>query len=122
MKYIISAGILLITVIQSGCYYDKQPIAVSTPCDTSAVTYSGIVKPIMASVCYGCHSGTTPAGNIKLDQYGPVRNVAMSQSGLLLGVIRHTPGYDPMPKSGGQMNQCNINKIAIWIANGAPNN
>ena len=123
MKYLLIVAFIFLTVSQYGCYYDKQDLLVQPiPCDTTQVTYSGTVKPILASICYACHSGTAPAGNIKLDQYGPVRSVALSTNGLLLGVISHTPGYDAMPKSGGKLNDCNIQKIAIWIHAGAPNN
>ncbi len=124
MKYFTIVFISLIVFSQSGCYYDNKDLLVQpAPCDTSSVaTYSGSVKPILESVCYGCHSGPVPAGNIKLDNYGPVRNVATSANNLLLGVINHTPGYTPMPKSGGKLNDCDIKKITKWIAGGALNN
>ena len=91
------------------------------PCDTTrAATYSGGVKPILSSVCTRCHSGVNPAGYIRLDAYGPVKNMAVS--GLLLGVIRHDPGFLEMPKDGGKLSDCDIDKITKWIAAGEPNN
>ena len=122
MKYVLALLFLIITIFGSGCYYDnKDLLVIPAPCDTTrAATYSGGVKPILSSVCTGCHSGSSPAGNIKLDQWGPVRNVAVS--GLLLHVIKHDPGFVEMPKNGGILNDCDISKITKWIAAGEPNN
>ena len=123
MKYIAIILIFFI-VAASGCYYDNKNLLIQpAPCDSTAIaTYSGSVQPILASVCYGCHSGSAPAGSIKLDQYGPVRNIAVGTNSLLLGVINHGTGYDAMPKSGGKLNDCDIMKITKWIAAGALNN
>ena len=122
MKSFFIAFFSLTAFFGSGCYYDnKDLLTIPAPCDTTrAATYSGGVKPILSSICTGCHSGAAAAGSIKLDQYGPVRNVATS--GLLLHVIQHDPGYSAMPKNGGKLTDCDINKITQWIAAGEPNN
>ena len=109
-------------IFGQGCYYDKaNPLMMPPPCDTTrAATYSGDLKPLLSSVCTGCHSGSAPAGNVKLDQYGPVRD--MASFGLLLHVIKHDTGYSAMPKNGGKLNDCSISLISRWIAAGMPNN
>ena len=119
MKYLLFCVLLAFSTI--GCYYDRRDILIeNTPCDSTIITYSGKVLPILSSVCVSCHSGSAPASGIKLDQYGSVRGVALG--GLLLGVINHDPAYPAMPKNGGKLSDCNINIITKWIAAGAPNN
>lgn len=124
MKYIMIAFVLLIVFTQSGCYYDNKDLLLQpTTCDTAATaTYSGSVKPILYSVCYGCHTGPAPAGYISLDDYNIVRSLSIGTNSFLLGVINHTPGFDAMPKNGGKLNECEIHKITKWIAAGALNN
>lgn len=90
-------------------------------CDTTMqATYSSGVKPILSSQCTSCHSGPNPAGYIGLEQFTTVKSLAAS--GLIMHVIKHDPGYLAMPKNGGKLNDCDINKIAKWIAAGEPNN
>jgi hypothetical protein len=107
----------------SSCYYDVEdqlypPVG---SCDSSAVTYSGTVAPVLQSNgCTSCHSGGAPSGNISLASYSDVRIVA--QNGRLYGAISHTAGFAPMPQGGNKMSDCTINKIKAWIDAGAPNN
>ncbi|WP_187262973.1 hypothetical protein [Pontibacter beigongshangensis] len=90
------------------------------PCDTTAVTYSATVRPILAANCYSCHSSADPSGGVVLDTHAGVSQPA--GSGKLLGVISHAPGFVPMPQSGGKLSDCNITKIRQWIEAGAPDN
>jgi len=104
------------------CYYDNvedlypQPL----PCDTTNITFSGTVWPIINNNCTGCHSGSAPSGNISLTNYSKIS--AAANNGKLLGVIRHEQGYPPMPKGGGKLSNCNITQIENWVNNGTPGN
>ncbi len=88
-------------------------------CDTTAVTYSGSVQPILQSLCTTCHSGNPPQGGIDLSTYASVK--ARVAGGSLVGVIEHQPGFSPMPKDGNKLSACNIAKIKKWVALGAKN-
>ena len=113
--------ILLGFLTLSSCYNDNyQTLYPSGLCDTSQVTYSKDVWPVISARCTGCHSGAAPLGNIALENYNDV--VASANSGKLLGSIRHDAGYFPMPKDGTKLNNCDIAKIEKWVKNGAPNN
>ena len=115
--------IFIITLTISSCYYDKEDLInpVNANCDLNAVTYQGTVVALLQSNgCLGCHSGSTPSGNISLAGHNNVKVVA--QNGKLYGVINHSPGYSPMPQGGNKMNSCAINKIKAWIDAGSPNN
>lgn len=91
-------------------------------CDTTNVTFSGSVMPLMSLKCTGCHSGSTPSGSIALTNYAQVK--AAVTNGKLVGSILHQSGYFAMPYPTGSplMPACDIRKVQIWIANGALNN
>ena len=89
-------------------------------CDTTNVTFSSSVWPILETNCVGCHSGVTPAGDIPITNYNEV--VTIANNGKLLGVIGHETGFSPMPKNGAKLADCKIKEIEIWIADGTPNN
>ena len=106
------------------CYYDNEEAlypVVNTACDTTNVTFSGSVAPILANNCLSCHSNSSAAslGNgIRLEDYADVK----ANSGRISGAIKHTGGYSPMPKNGGMLKPCLITQIDIWIGNGMPDN
>lgn len=125
MKKIINLSIVLFIFLSIiGCYYDKAELIYNVnnaTCDTTAVKYSTDVVGILTGSCYACHSGTAGAGaGIKLDNYTSLKTYV--NNGKLKASITHTAGASPMPKGGGKLNDCSINKIVAWINNGAPNN
>lgn len=89
-------------------------------CDATVFTYSGVVKPLIDTKCVGCHSATSPGGNINLSTYAGVRAVALN--GKLYGSIAQLAGYSPMPKSSPKLSDCEITQVQRWVAAGAPNN
>ncbi|HTX88659.1 MAG TPA: c-type cytochrome domain-containing protein [Bacteroidales bacterium] len=92
----------------------------STVCDTSNVTYSGTINPILQQSCVGCHSGTAPSGGIDLSTYNGV--YAVATNGYLLSAVNWVPGFSPMPKNGNKLPACELTQIRIWVNAGAPNN
>ena len=117
----ITAGIFLGLIFLSGCYYDKTEILYpQTACDTATITYSNTINPLISSFCNGCHGGATPSAAIKLDTYAGVKQQV--DNGRLWGAVSHSTNFSPMPKGGAQLNTCNLTKIRLWIAAGAPNN
>jgi hypothetical protein len=88
-----------------------------TDCDTVNVTYSGTVKPILQTNCYGCHSGATPPKGLNLTLFNAVKTVA--SNGKLAGVISHAPGFPQMPQGASKLPDCSIAKIKAWINKGA---
>ncbi len=89
-----------------------------TPCDTTNITYSGTIAPIMQSNCTGCHFSSSSTGG-SLANYASVQNAAVN--GRLIGDISHLTGYNAMPL-GGKLQDCQIIQIKKWVAAGAPNN
>jgi len=89
-------------------------------CDTTNVTFSKNVFPIIQTYCLGCHNTTNPGGGIYLRNYNDL--VASVKTGKLWGSINHDVGYFAMPKNGNKLSSCELSTFNIWITNGTPNN
>lgn len=89
-------------------------------CDTSNVTYSGTMVPILQTNCLGCHSNAGTSGGILLNTYGTVKEQV--NNGRLWGAVSWQSGFSPMPKNASQLSDCDLAKIATWISGGAVNN
>ncbi|OWY24271.1 hypothetical protein C7N43_32335 [Sphingobacteriales bacterium UPWRP_1] len=89
-------------------------------CNTVNVSYSATVKPIIQNYCGGCHSGSAPLGGVLLTNYAQISAAALS--GSLVGSLKGTAGYVPMPFQQPPLNQCYIDRIEAWVNDGAPYN
>ena len=85
----------------------------SVGCDSTNVTYTLSIEPILQIWCVSCHSGSKPANGLSLDTYDNAR--ACARGGRLMGAIRHDPGYKFMPNSGGSLSPCEIALFQKWI-------
>lgn len=94
----------------------------SPGCDTTGMTYSVNIKPILSTNCYGCHGAASyqTRSGINLEDFGAL--TTQVKNGNLLNSIKHTGGVTPMPLNGAQLSACDINKITDWINNGIQNN
>lgn len=85
-------------------------------CDTTKVTYTGYIQPLVAGKCQGCHGAVNPSGGLKLSTYAEVK--ASAQTGLFYGSIVHSAGVSPMPQNGAKLSNCQANKVKAWISAG----
>lgn len=106
----------------SSCYYDNEQDLYPSPpaCDTTNITYSGTVNPILQVNCNTCHNSVDQQGGIITDNYTDLQTII--NNGKFRGAINHLEGYLPMPKGGEQLNNCDLTQINLWLDNGAPNN
>jgi hypothetical protein len=126
MKRLLSAFVTFVTILffSASCYYDNEEAlypSFNSSCDTTNVTFSGKIVPILANNCLSCHSNASAAAagnNIRLQDYADVKTRATA----VTGSINHSGNYSPMPKNGGKLNACSIKLFDIWIRNGIPNN
>ena len=120
MRLWITSALIIIVFANEGCNYDK-PLLPLANCDTSIVTFSGTIKPIITANCIRCHIGPDAlnANGIVIDDYVSLKKQVPQP---LLDAILHTGNVTPMPQDGGMLDACTIAKIKIWIAAGAPNN
>lgn len=103
------------------CYYDNMEAlypTLSNSCDTTHVTFSGTIVPILSNNCYSCHSNSNSAfgANIRLEGYTNV----VTNSAKVIVSIKQT-GAKPMPPNG-KLKDCSIIQFDIWIRNGMLNN
>jgi hypothetical protein len=121
---VLFALIIIILPFCRSCYYDSEealyPSTTST-CDTTNVTFSGKISPMLANNCLSCHSNAMAGsyGNgIRLEDYADVKARATA----VQGSIKQTGSYVPMPKNGGKLKTCLIDQFDIWVRIGMPNN
>lgn len=112
--------VIIITAAVS-CYYDNEEAlypSLSSSCDTTNVTFSRTIVPILSNNCFSCHSNATSSfgGNIRLESFADVQ----VNSARLITAIKQT-GAKPMPPAG-KLKACSISQFDIWIRNGTPNN
>lgn len=103
------------------CYYDNEEAlypALSNACDTTNVTYSGTIVPILNNSCLGCHSNAATGGSIVLTSYSAV----VASGPRITGSVKQLPTFSPMPKNGGKIKACSISQWDIWVRSGMPNN
>lgn len=86
-------------------------------CDTTSVTFSGQIWPMMESYCTGCHSASAPGGGIVIADHADM--VALAENGSLMGSIRWESGYAKMP-TNQQLSDCSITQLQKWIDDGFP--
>ena len=119
MKYLTYLTFILMI---TSCAYNSEeelyPGEVS--CDTTDVSFSSDVLPIMENNCTNCHDSSNPPLGISLESYSDITDIA--GSGRLLGAIKHEAGYTPMPQGAPQLQECKIAAIEAWIKDGMPDN
>lgn len=107
-------------LLMSGCYYDNEEELYPAPddCDTTAVSFAADVQPIINNNCISCHSGNTPSGNLRLENYSQISanaNNIYNRISLPVTDVNHMP-------PGIQLDDCIILKIKTWLDNGTPDN
>jgi len=89
-------------------------------CDSTEVSFSNDIQPVIISFCQGCHSGSVPSGGIDLATYDGVKSVA--DDGRLVGAVSWAQDFEQMPQGGDQLPDCTIAQITAWVEEGALNN
>jgi uncharacterized membrane protein len=92
-------------------------------CDTTNVSYSTQVVPILQNNCYKCHQGsnTVNSGGINLGDYAHFK--VRVDNGDVRSAITHDGRVTPMPYDRvDKLPACELNTILAWIDQGAQNN
>ncbi|MDN5201379.1 hypothetical protein QQ008_08400 [Fulvivirgaceae bacterium BMA10] len=109
-------GLVLIVIGQS-CYYDnEEELYPDDNCDTSNVTFSGTVNPIIQTNCAitGCHVPGT--GRVVLQTPQQIKVIVDD------GRLEQRAVQDKDMPPTGPLNNCEITQIQTWLNAGAPNN
>jgi uncharacterized membrane protein len=91
----------------------------ASSCDTTNVTYSQKIAPLINQKCIGCHSAASATAGVDLSSYNQV--VKYGQTKQLQGTINQLPGYESklMPP-GAKLDNCNLSLVDIWLRKGMP--
>ncbi len=126
MKITIKIFFILVIAAIAGCYYDSEERLypkLYDPCDDIDVTFTITVTTILQP-CLACHSNSGVSsgegGGIRLEKYPDV--MVQINNGKLMGSVKHSKGFVPMPNGGGKLPDCEIAQLQKWIDNGSPNN
>lgn len=101
---------------------DKLAAGSSTACDTTSVSYSAAITPILQANCYSCHGSSSNGGSGGIILEGYNNLLKWAQNGYLVGNVTHAPGYVAMPYGKDKLPDCEVNKIVAWVNQGARNN
>ena len=89
-------------------------------CDTTAVTFTQTIYPLVEIKCQGCHSGNQPSSGLSLNTYADISSIALS--GAFISSVYGSDGYAQMPYNSNPLPACEADLIQAWIDEGAPNN
>jgi hypothetical protein len=124
MKYslLLLAGILLGLSLYSCEYNNEEDLYPGITCDTTQVTYSLTIAPLVAQHCLdlACHGGSADQSGLPFESYEGLKTAYTT--GRLIGALRHQSGFAFMPKNTAALPECDILKFERWVAEGAPNN
>ena len=112
--------IVAVVLLLNSCYRDSEEGLyrfAPASCDTTNVTYSAVIIPILSANCLSCHTGAGASGGVQLDTYAGIKIVA--DNGTLVNSVTYVSKGMP---SSGKMDNCSVNKIVAWVNRGALNN
>ena len=115
-------AVVILLFAVTGCYYDsEEDLYPPVSCDTSNISYSLDIVPIMATSCLNCHfNGSSIGGGLNLEGHAALK--ASAENGSLVGSVTHASGFSAMPKDASKLDECKIKKINAWVQAGSPDN
>ncbi|HWB92768.1 MAG TPA: hypothetical protein VG605_12980 [Puia sp.] len=114
-------GIGGVVLYLSSCSKESADrLAGTTTCDTTNVSYSKQIVPILEDNCYTCHQGNNPPSGIDLSDFATLQ--AHVRNGDLKSAVTHTGNVTPMPYGLPMLPSCEVNTIVAWVDQGALNN
>jgi hypothetical protein len=117
------AGITVGAVVLylSGCAKESADrLSAGSTCDTTAVSYSKQILPLLEDNCYTCHQGAAASSGIDLSNFATLQ--AHVANGDLVSAVTHTGTVTPMPYELPMLQSCEVNTIVAWVHQGALNN
>ena len=119
--------LLFAFIFIAGCYYDNLEdlypgVDFDVLNDTTTVTFSGTIQPMLNTFCWECHSNanaTLQGKGIFLENYSDIKSAA--DDGSLYGAVSWAPFYTRMPQDANKLSDIKIAQINKWVNNGAPN-
>ncbi len=97
-------------------YQNYEPCVIDT---TLQVTYTADIAPLLATNCAlgGCHNSKSRQSGLDLSTYADARKIALNDK-----LINRVTGSGSIMPPSGSLRQCDIDKLQIWVNEGALNN
>ena len=113
--------LIIFSLFNVGCYYDNIERKYNqSGCDLTSVSWTSDVKPLVDQFCVACHQGSSPAAGLLLEGYQDVKASVLQGE---FSIRINKPSSDPLKMPPNALiDSCSIEKINIWIANGALEN
>lgn len=128
-RYLVPFTLLLTSLLlTTSCYKDNEEALYEgylAACDTTAISFSDDIKPILAISCDNCHSTATApilGAGINLNDADKIAAFELQFPGRFYGSMAHVRPYSPMPKGSRKLDNCALSKIDAWVKAGTPNN
>lgn len=121
VKYTVFIFFLALILISACTYNNEEELYPTSNCDTTDMSLATDIVPILDNYnCNGCHSTVSNSGDVDLERYNDLK--IWVDNGKLLGSMQHDGTASEMPKGAPKMAQCDIDKVAAWIQQGANDN
>jgi hypothetical protein len=114
---------MALCLAMTSCYYDNvEELYPNTDCDTTDVSYTLEIRPLLDQSCSysGCHGGPTPAALLDLNDYSEVKKIA--DNGQFESRINRDVSDPQLMPPAGKLGSCQIETIEAWINQGALEN
>lgn len=111
------AFVALTIFAPTACYYDNEveQYGVSI-CDTTTLSFSQDIQPIINASCISCHS---PGGERESAPFTTYDEIKLYADG---PIVERISGIGSIMPPSGAISNCNQLKIKAWVNAGAPNN
>lgn len=128
---IVAAGMLISLNFFSSCYYDsREELFGTVACDTTAVSYTNDILPIIEGQCLVCHSTAAAplvGGDNDLEGFDNLMGYVVAgdpENSLFYASVAWLEGTVPMPRpeGSGKLSDCELALIRNWIIQGSTNN
>jgi len=113
--------LVIFSLFHIGCYYDNIETKYNqAECDLTNISWTSDVKPLIDQFCVACHRGSSPAAGLLLEDYQDVK-ASVLQGEFSIRINKPLSDPSKMPPNA-IIDSCSIEKMNIWIANGALDN
>lgn len=116
---------LVISFSLSSCYYDKEETLYGGGvCDTTAISFSQTVVPVLSVYCYRCHSAVNApleGQGLILEGYDNISIFLQQNDQKFINSVKQNGLSKPMPPDS-KMDKCSIAFLEAWVLQGKKNN
>lgn len=116
---------MLLSFSLTSCYYDKEETLYGGGiCDTSNISYSNTVVPILSMYCSNCHSvanAPVSGDGLILEGYNNISIYLQQHQQTLIDAVKQNGGARSMPPTS-KIDKCSIAFLEAWVLQGKQNN